>query len=285
MYFKFTLIILFICFALVVNADTTNQSTMAIKGIDFRYGFGNHKMSLQNEQFILKNLTLDNNNILPFNQGKIKIENQRLHDLYIGLSIASKAHLLKDFFTKRELRIGLNYTFKNANLNNVCTWDSALHNNYIYDGTFNYKYRYSKQQINASYLFNSKVFNSYFAFYTGIGACFSINTWRVLKTDQFANYIYSKTDPNTRVSQSYSSSLPLLDFTNNSVSFYVPVGFKYNFSCDLNLFIEDNIGVHYHTKFEKSQRSLFYNYLCIGFRYKILTDGNTSNTDKLKVYW
>jgi hypothetical protein len=165
------------------------------------------------------------------------------------------------------------------------SWDTVSNGIQKEVRQFFYQYKYSSQKIHFSYLLNSRIIKNSFALYGGLGAAIGFSNWRSNYEGRAGSY--SKqilTAQNNQVSEN-KQNLPLENFSTGSGFIYLPIGVKYNLSCDINLFAEANLGAHYYLKgLRKNNTWLFNSTFNFGFRYKLIDDDNQV-IKKGSVFW
>jgi len=269
-----------------LKADSTYIKGFRLKGIDFRYGFGKYNIKAIDEKHLAKNFANDQNNYYQFEKSKLN-ENKGtgISDLYCGIVLVPSFYVKNHIFAKQEFRIGVSFTLLNNASTNALGWDTVLNGNQKEVKQFFYQYKYSSQKIHFSYLLKSKITKYNFAFFTGVGAAFGYSNWRTNYEGRAGSY--SKqilTTQNNQVSEN-KQNVPLENYSTGSGFIYIPLGFKYNLSCDINLFAEANIGYHYYIQgLRKNNTWLPSSTFNFGFRFKLLDDDNQP-IPKGNVFW
>lgn len=273
-------ILLYFCFIHCCICSRAQE----LSGVDLSVDFGAFQTSFNREVFILKKL-VDQEQVVrsitpgfsyaSFVRSSLKVNAE--------LVFTGKPVILKSCFHNSELKVGFSFLTSNGSLNDnsIITYDSLDANNIKYTKVVSYNFYFHQEQIQCTYLFNSRVFRKNFRMYTGLGGVFSIGTWKgarrntisSLKIGEYAQYSFIPT----------SSYYPLKSYSANSLSLFVPIGLKYNLSCDLNLFSDLKFGMHYTPVFDKNIRTQRFFSFCIGFRYKL--NQAEPDQDKNTSFW
>lgn len=266
--------------------DSTYQSSFRIKGIDFRYGFGRYAIASDNETALASKFTNDQNNFYQFNKAKASpISGRGISDMYIGIVLVPSRYVKNKLFYREEFRIGISFTLLNNASSMHLTWDTLQNGVQKEVKNLYYQYKYNSQRVHFSYLLNTRIIKNHFALYGGIGASVGFSSWRTDYDGGAGSYKKQVlTNQNNQVSEK-TQTLPLENYTTESGSVYVPLGIKYNVSCELNLFFETQLGLQYFYKGLKKTNTLIPNTLFnFGFRYKLIDDGEQSN-NKNEIFW
>lgn len=282
----FIALILVLFFVQKTKADSTYTKGFSLKGIDFRYGFGRYNLRSVDEKNLAKNFTNDQNNYYQFDKARLSENNGTgISELYCGIVLSPNFYVKKHLFAKQEIRIGLSFTLLNNASTIALAWDTITNINQKEVKQFFYQYKYNSQKIHFSYLLNSKIFKQQFAFYCGIGGAIGFSNWRSNYEGRAGSYSKQVlTTQNNQVSEN-KQYIPLENYSTGSGFIYIPLGIKYNFSCDINLFAEANIGYQYFLKGINSATkwlpSSTYNF---GFRLKLIDDDNQI-IKKSPIFW
>jgi hypothetical protein len=136
-----------------------------------------------------------------------------------------------------------------------------------------------RKQIHAAYYFNSKVFGKNFRAYFGLGAILGFNTIKTSERNTISTLSY--------ISRPKSDTLFFSNQTNvyfegshsyTTLSAYLPLGIKYNLSCDFNLFAEIKTGYQFHTLANKDSQWQSFLSFGLGIRYKFFGDASEEET-------
>ncbi len=270
------------------NFADSSSGNMKIKGIDFRYGFGSYHLNNKDELNLLKKFTNDPNNYNKFDHSGIKNRNDGFSDIYLGFVMVPSYYIKNRLFYREEFRIGLSYTFLNTVSDVYMNFDTVQNGMQKEVRTFDHHYKFHSERVHFSYLLNSRISKKNFALYAGIGGSFGFVTWQTnYKSNNNSGYGIYHTEvltlQNTTVSGS-SKIIPLENFTTQSLNVFVPVGFKYNLSCEINLFAEAHAGLHYYLKGLRKDGIWIPNMLFnFGFRYKLIDESVVQK--KADVFW
>jgi hypothetical protein len=258
------------------NGDSASGS-MKIKGIDFRYGLGSYHLNQKDEVNLLKKLSNDPNNYNRFDEARVNNLNDGLSDIYLGFVMVPSYYIKNRLFYREEFRIGVSYTTLNSVSDVYLNFDTVQNGLQKEVRTFDYHYKFHSERVHFSYLLNSRISKKNFAFYGGIGGSFGFVTWQTnyRSNSNSGSGIYRTellTLKNTAVSGN-SKVIPLENFTTQSLNIFVPLGFKYNLSCEINLFAEAHAGLHYYLKGLRKDGVWIPNMLFnFGFRYKLIDE-------------
>jgi hypothetical protein len=268
-----------------VGSDSANQNGFRIKGIDFRYGFGRYAIASENETALAAKFTNDQNNFYQFNKAyALNVKGRGISDLYVGIVLVPSYYIKNRLFYREEFRIGLSFTLLNNASSMNLTWDTLQTGVQKEVKNLYYQYKYNSQRVHFSYLLNTRIIKNHFALYGGIGGSVGFSSWRTDYDGGAGSYKKQVlTIQNNQVSQK-TQNLPLENYTTESASLYVPIGIKYNVSCELNLFFETQLGLQYFYKGLKKTNTWIPNALFnFGFRYKLIDDAVA--TKKGDVFW
>ncbi|MDI1235208.1 MAG: hypothetical protein PSX81_13075 [bacterium] len=257
-----------------------------MKGIDFRYGFGRYSIASANETALASKFTNDQNNYYQFNNAHaFNIKGRGISDMYVGVVLVPNYYVKNKLFYREEFRVGVSFTLLNNASSMNLKWDT-LHTGVQKEvRNMYYQYKYNSQRIHFSYLLNSRIFKQHFALYGGIGASVGFSTWRTDYDGGAGSYKRQVlTLQNNQVSEK-TQTLPLENYTTESGSLYLPLGIKYNVSCEINLFFEAQLGFQYYYKGLKKTNTWISNTLLnFGFRYKLIDDSEQA-AKKGDVFW
>ncbi|MDP2176542.1 MAG: hypothetical protein Q8K70_11590 [Bacteroidota bacterium] len=269
MKFSFMLVVFGCMNVGICNNLSTQDSTSDSKliGLDFSFDFGVNQTNYNRELFFLNQLSSFNPLIQNF---KPNYTNAYFNNTYNKVNFEMvyrvKPLLFKKRNLKQELKFGVSVFYnKNLQMSNASIYyDSLASDNIMYEKYLGYNYRVSGQQLGLTYIINSKVFAKNFASYIGMGAVFSLNSLRGTKNSNFyvSNY---KND----TSLLWSSINIENTLNTTSYSLFIPLGIKYNFSCEVNLFLDVKFGLNFTPQLYKIDHFNRFNSLALGFRYKL----------------
>ena len=268
-----------------VGSDSANQNGFRIKGIDFRYGFGRYAIASANETALAAKFTNDQNNFYQFNKAHaLNVKGRGISDMYVGIVLVPSYYIKNRLFYREEFRIGLSFTLLNNASSMNLTWDTLQTGVQREIRNLFYQYKYNSQRVHFSYLLNTRIIKHHFALYGGIGGSIGFSSCRTDYDGGAGSYKKQVlTIQNNQVSQK-TQNLPLENYTTESASLYVPIGIKYNVSCELNLFFETQLGLQYFYKGLKKTNTWIPNALFnFGFRYKLIDDASAAK--KGDVFW
>lgn len=239
-------------------------------GLDFSFDFGSNQTTYNRELFILNKLTSFHpfiNNFTPnYNEAYF---NNSYNKVNVDLVFRIKPLLFKKQNLKQELRFGLSANYNNSLMHSNASifYDSIASDNVVNRKYLSYNYRVFGQQIGLTYIINTKVFAKNFASYFGLGTFLSLNTFKGSRNNNFSVSKYRLND--SLINSSYSSINIEHSLSTTSYAVFIPLGLKYNFSCEINLFLDLKFGLNFTPKFQKSEQFNRYNSLTLGFRYKL----------------
>ncbi|MES2617269.1 MAG: hypothetical protein V4613_05285 [Bacteroidota bacterium] len=279
---------LFSCvtFTVKANSDSTSSKTFRLKGVDFRYGFGRYSIADKDETALAVKFANDQHNYYSFDQAKpVDTRSRGISDMYVGMVLVPGYYVKNRLFYKEEFRLGVSFTILNNASNVNLLWDTIHAGGQQEVRNFFYQYKYNSQRIHFSYILNSRIIKQQFAFYAGIGGSVGFSTWRTNYNGGAGNYKKQVlTNQNNQISDK-TQALPLENFSTGSGSIYVPIGLKYNVSCEINLFAEAHLGYQYYLKgLSKDNRWISNVMFNIGFRYKLIEDSDRPNTEN-HIFW
>ncbi len=223
-----------------------------------------------------RQFTNDQNNYYHFENAKPKdVKGRGISEMYLGIVLVPAYYIRKKLFYREEFRVGLSFTILNNASNVNLEWDTMQSGSQKEVRNIYYQYKYNSQRIHFSYILNTKIIKNHFAFYTGVGGNLGFSTWRTNYDGGAGSYKKQVlTLQNNQVSEK-SQMLPLENFSTESASLYIPIGIKYNLSCEINLFIETHLGFqYYHSGLRKNNIWIANSIFNFGFRYKLIDDDN-----------
>ncbi len=266
-------------------SDSSYSNGFRIKGVDFRYGFGRYNIGNADETALAARFTNDQNNYYQFDKAQPKNANGRgISDMYIGTVLVPSYYIKNKLFYREEFRVGVSFTLLNNASNVNLSWDTVQAGPQKEVRNLFYQYKYSSQRIHFSYILNTKILKHHFALYGGIGGSLGFSTWRTNYNGGAGSYKRQVLSlQNNQISEK-NQSLPLENYSTESGSIYVPLGIKYNLSCEINLFVEAHFGWQYYLKgLHKNNTWIANTMLNFGFRYKLIDDESSSK--KTRVFW
>ena len=267
--------------------DTSHTNDIFIKGIDFRCGFGNYNTTRNDELTLHKHFNNDASNTLDLSTANM-YKGSTLAEPYLGIVFTPKKMRSNSWYLKEEFRLGISYTLSPPNTI-YYKWDAIQSNQNQIKKYFYYEYVYHKQQLNFSYLLNKKIKNSNLAYYFGLGASFGFVTWRTQFQNNgwvgSSNYYVDNLSLTDSILSSSSAHFSMQNYSSTTAALNIPLGIKYNLSCDINLFMEGNFYCQYY------QTGLYHAHaikpsfmLNLGFRYKIIDEAN-KEIKKEEAFW
>lgn len=269
------------------NKDTSFTKNIFIKGIDFRCGFGNYNTNRNDELTLHKHFNNNASNNLDLTTASM-YKGSTLVEPYIGIVFTPQEMRYSKRNLKEEFRLGISYTISPPNTI-YYKWDPISTSQNLIKRSYYYEYIYHKQQLNFSYLLNKNIQNSNLAYYLGVGVSFGFVTWRT----QFQNngwtgssyYNQGNLSLKDSVLTTSFASFSMQNYSSTTAALNIPLGIKYNLSCDLNLFMEFNFyAQYYQTGLYKANAIKPAFMLNLGFRYKIIDEAN-KEIKKAEAFW
>ncbi len=252
-------VMLLFCKQLYSGTDSTTRN-WSIKGYDFKFGgifiYGN------SSQFVnaLK-LGIQGDNINKFN-----FDNTYLDSSHDGIYSPVRIRLNTVFsnnktyqswlFNKMEIGVGLAFEIQNSG-NIYNKYKNIQYSNYPnsnLEGSASYSYQCEGLEVN--YQFSSKPFLKRLAIIGGLNTSIGLNTYK-----RYDDIIINSSDVTSELNQSFS--VPYINIFAN-------LGFKYNFTCELNFFSQAESGLIMYGR-QIGGKSRFDGF-CFGLRYKIIDE-------------
>ncbi len=260
--------------------------TRQFTAIDISVDFGGFQTGFERELYILGKLVdkpqtlqriTSDYTFAEFIQSSTKIN--------LDLIFSIEPLLLKRHFRQQELKFGVAVLMSNSTImqHSYLDYDSLGSKGEEFHRSVSFNYYFHREHIQGTYLLNSRVFGKNFRYYTGLGLMFGLGTWKGTTRNTISALRISQNWEQDSAAKYKSDYYPLGSYSSGNVSVFIPIGLKYNLSCDLNLFADWKFGIHYYPKFERDfQIQNFYSF-CLGVRYKFRN--SEVDTEKNTSFW
>lgn len=273
-------LLIFIPVLLSTSLFAQNQSKKAdIKGIDFKLGPTHLDLSGNDACEIFSAVVLPDieKNGLPikgFENGEFS---NFCTSIYLGLVSSNQKFKKSKLLKYSENRFGVNFAKFNQRfgmINCDVLFSNDTTNILLNDGQINY----SGYGIHADYTINSRPFFNNFATYLSFGTSIVLHNFKAVGQ---AGSWFRYAEPTIGGIEMTNTKTTL-----TSVDLKAFLGVKYNFTCDLNLFIECGFGGSYYHRglYGKSKLIKAANITFLGMRYKFVKDEDRSKS-KSGVFW
>lgn len=261
-----------------------NLLSAQISGLDISNDFGAVNSNAQRELQLLSKI-LNKHPYAP-SQFSQTYFNSSFNCINTALVFKSKPFVLKSAFPKQEFIIGAGFFTINSTLNNYTnlSYDSVSPDNKQHLNNIRFNLYTHREQIHAAYYFNSRVFGKNFKVYFGLGTIIGFNTIKSATRNTISRLSYSSRPKSDTLFFPNQTNIELDgSYSYTTLSAYLPLGLKYNLSCDFNLFAELKPGIQFQplaTKDTQWQQFLSFG---IGIRYKFFAEENDEN--ETGIFW
>ena len=257
-----------------------NSKIGEIKGVDFKLGIAAMDLTGNDATKIYAAIVqpdLEKNGRYPnsFKNGRV---NNYCGYIYLGLAIKNQNFQKSKKLKNIENRFGINLIRYGRDVMQC----DVLFDNDTSSSLINGIITYLGYGLNADFTLNSRPFFKDFATYAGIGTSVMLHDYKAVNG---AFGLFGKTTP-TIIGSIRTAEMTNTKITISSLDFKFHLGIKYNFSCDLNLFLETSMGgSYYHKGLYGNHKWLSNsNITLLGMRYKFVNANEQTKTSK-SVYW
>ena len=275
------LILVPLLFSSLLFSQTKNKKT-DIKGIDFKLGptfldiSGNDACQIYSA-IVMPDLEKNGLTVKGFENGDSYPLSM---SMYLGFVSSNQKFNKSKFFKNSEKRFGVTIARFNQR-QGIIGCDVIFRNDTSHNLINEGQIAYTSYGVNADYTFNSKPFLRNFATYLSLGTSIILHYYRAVGP---AGAWFKRAEP-------VINRYPPIEMTNTkttltSIDGKAFLGIKYNFSCDLNLFIECGFGGSYYHRglYGKSKLIKSANMTLLGMRYKFVNEDDKSKPNS-GVFW